>query len=274
MRSFEDLQKTYNLDKHELYRYFQIRDYYNKEIKVSSMSPLIKIMVQAYKNKKCREISTLYQGLMTSKKTSTLYVKEKWEKGFGEQITEEDWYNICKTQCTATSSRIWREFCWKNIIRFFITPKIRGHFTAEKQPCWRLCGHMDADHEHIFWNCPKIVKYWEDIWSVMKEILKYEIPKTCVVLFLGNLTHENTRGEDRYLIKVLLAASKKAITRLWYKADPPSCEQWLCIVEEIFVMERFTHKLRLQEDLFLEKWEKWTMYNTQQEDTITNFEKD
>ena len=73
-----------------------------------------------------------------------------------------------------------------------------------------------------------------------------------------------------YLVKILLAASKKAITRLWYKPEPPVREQWLGIVEEIFGMEKMTYKLRLQEDLFLKKWEKWTNYTNQQNDTDMN----
>ena len=129
---------------------------------------------------------------------------------------------------------------------------------------------MDAGHEHVFWSCPKIAKYWEDIWSIIKEILNYELPKTSEVLYLGNLTHENTYGDDLYLVKVLLAASKKAITRLWHKETPPTCEQWLCIVEEIYVMERFTHRLRIQEERFLEKWDKWTQYKTRGNDTTEN----
>ena len=141
---------------------------------------------------------------------------------------------------------------------------------SEQQPCWRLCGGVNADHEHIFWNCPKIDSYWDTIWSVIKKILHYEIPKTSIVLYLGNLTQDNTQREDMYLMKVLLAASKKAITRSWYKADPPTCEQWLSIVEEIFVMEKLTHELRMQETLFLEKWNKWTEYRTQQDDITNN----
>ena len=227
-------------------------------------------MVQAYNKNMGRVISALYQGLMASKEMSTLYIKKKWEVGFDVQITDEDWYNICKTQCTATSSRTWREFCWKNITRYFITPKIRARVQTKQQPCWRLCGNINVDHEHIFWNCPKISTYWDDVWLEIKTILRYEIPKTNVVLYLGNLTHDNTQGEDMYLVKILLAASKKAITRLWYKPEPPVREQWLGIVEEIFVMEKLTHKLRLQEDLFLEKWEKWTDYTNQQNDTDMN----
>ena len=92
-----------------------------------------------------------------------------------------------------------------------------------------------------------------------------------MILYLGNLTQENLHGDDLYLVKVLLAASKKAITRLWCNSDPPTCEQWLCIVEELYVMERFTHRLRIQEELFLEKWVKWTEYKTQQNDTTEDY---
>lgn len=57
-----------------------------------------------------------------------------------------------------------------------------------------------------------------------------------------------------YLIKVLLVVSKKAITRQWCKETPPTKYQWLTIVEEIYVMEKQTHKLRLQEAKFDSKW--------------------
>ena len=104
----------------------------------------------------------------------------------------------------------------------------------------------------------------------MEKILSYELPKTSLVLYLGNLSQDNTQGEDLYLVKVLLAASKKAITRRWHKAEPPTCEQWLSIVEEIFVMEKLTHMLRLQKEQFPAKWEKWTFYRTQQDDTTNH----
>ena len=75
---------------------------------------------------------------------------------------------------------------------------------------------------------------------------------------------------DAYIIKILLVASKKAITRHWCKETQktPATKknnQWLTIVEEI-VMEELTHKLRLQEAQFNGKWEKWTLYRTQNED--------
>lgn len=52
---------------------------------------------------------------------------------------------------------------------------------------------------------------------------------------------------DKYLVKLLLAGSKKAITRKWYKIERPTQEQWFDVVEEIFLMEKLTYVLRIQE---------------------------
>ncbi len=53
--------------------------------------------------------------------TSTHYIKDKWEKESELQLSTEDWHNIQNIQQTTTIFRTWKEFCWKNIIRFFIT---------------------------------------------------------------------------------------------------------------------------------------------------------
>ena len=66
-------------------------------------------------------ISALYQALGSSGGNSTVYIKEKWEKEIGIEITEDDWYTVCKGQHSATISRIWREFGWKNIEVFHYT---------------------------------------------------------------------------------------------------------------------------------------------------------
>jgi len=40
----------------------------------------------------------------------------------------------------------------------------------------------------------------------------------------------------------------KAITRKWLQVDPPTKDQWLGIVNEIYSMERLTSILRLKFD--------------------------
>lgn len=107
---------------------------------------------------------------------------------------------------------------------------------------------MEADHSHIFWNCTKIRLYWENVNAVIKNILGYEIPNTCPVMYFGDI--EDVVMRDLYLIKVLLAASKKAVTRNWLNVNTPKQEQWLEIVQDIFVMEKLTYLLRVKENTF------------------------
>ena len=102
----------------------------------------------------------------------------------------------------------------------------------------------------------------------MKTILGYELSKTCEILYLCNLTRENVQHDAEYLVKILLAAAKKTITRKWHTVDPPTQRNWLDTVEEIINMERLTYILKLQQTKFDRKCKKWTEYKSQSRDTI------
>ena len=52
--------------------------------------------------------------------------------------------------------------------------------------------------------------------------------------------------KDRYLLKIFMAASKKAITRGWLITEPPTVNQWRVIIKDIQTMELLTFSLRLQ----------------------------
>lgn len=39
--------------------------------------------------------------------------------------------------------------------------------------------------------------------------------------------------QDRYLLQILLAASKKAITRKWLNEEPPTVSDWMEIIHEM-----------------------------------------
>lgn len=263
MMSFQTMKEKFGLENHDLFRYLQLRHYLSKEI-ISERIPadgMVQLITRAYVNGTNKIVSGLYRRLMSARAVSTEYIKVKWEKELGIAITKEDWENICDIHASSTSSRTWREFCWKCIVRFFITPKIKAKQLGRPQQCWRQCGSAEADHSHIFWHCPCIKNYWVEVHSTIKDILGFDIPQDASFLYLGNLPQEFL-GEDRYLTKILLAASKKAVTRLWCRQDPPTKAKWLDIVKEIYIMERLTFILRLQLDTFVDLWEKWHIFSS------------
>ena len=117
---------------------------------------MIVALCNTYKNIVGKVISVLYQSLVMSRGTSTLYIRDKLEIELKMKLTKDDWYNICKVQQTTNSSRMWKEFCWKNTVRFFNTPMAKSRFSSAQQPCWRLCGEKNVDHTHVFWKCTQI----------------------------------------------------------------------------------------------------------------------
>ena len=260
--TFQELKTKYGLENRDHFRYLQLRDYFAKEVHtVKTLNGVLDIMTRTYNGTEVKAVSVLYQNLRDSEAASTLYIKEKWERELNENITQEEWQDMCEMQHTTTNSRTWREFGWKNLTRYFITPKLKGKQTGSQHACWRLCGERDANHTHIFWSCDKLNPFWESVQNIMKDILGYVIHRDCKVMYLGNLKN-CVPEKDRYLTKVLLVTSKKAITRNWYRAEPPTTNQWIEIIKEVYIMERMTHRLRMKENIFLIKWEKWMQYDT------------
>ena len=263
LQSFQYLKDRYNLEKPDFFRYLQLRHYFDQEIKscIAQMIPnnLILLIAQAYTKGTGRMVSKLYQSITGSRRHTTDYIKVKWEKELNIEITAEQWTNICETQYTTSSSNTWREFCWKNTTRFFITPKLKSRQLRTPQSCWRNCDEEDANHYHVFWGCSQIHGFWKNVLEKIVKILCFPIPLSCSLLYLGDLPDVVT-GNDRYLMKIFMAAAKKAITRKWLQTEAPSVEDWLQIIFEIFEMERMTANLRLRKEVFEYRWAKWYEY--------------
>lgn len=158
----------------------------------------------------------------------------------------------------STGSNIWREFCWKNIVRFFITPA-QKRYRGTGDACWR-CGTEGANHFHVFWSCQNIQGYWIGIHQHVQNVFSVVFPFSFETMYLGNIILDGFDNRDKKLLHILLAASKKAITRRWLKPEQPRNEDWINIVQEIYKMEKVTFRLKLQIDVFLKTWSKWTEY--------------
>ena len=265
--SFQKLQENHDLGKQDFYRYLQLRHHYDRNIKSlkEGDTDLINIVIDAYKGKIHKKVvSKIYLCLQTHKRMSTSYIKCKWEGEANITLTEDEWLNICELNSTTTSSGKWREFAWKNVTRFFITPR-RKYLQSgrdESGHCWRHCNNVMADHTHIFWCCPAIQCYWIGVAEEINLILGFDIEYNFQTIYLCNLPNDLT-SQDKYLLKILLAAGKKPITRKWLNREPPTVGEWSAIVREIYEMEMLTFSLRLNRNKALKYWSKWLTYVTE-----------
>lgn len=164
---------------------------------------------------------------------------------------------MCSTQHSSTSSKRWRVF---GLINVLITPQVRSKLSQSPEQCWRRCGNMNTNHSHIFWLCPNIQIFWENVCLTMTEMLEYKFPSNVESLYFCILKDDVIWKKDWYLCKILLMACKKAITKNWYKTESASLNQWMDRVKEIYAMGKTTFCLRNREVAFHRKWEKCTAY--------------
>lgn len=74
--------------------------------------------------------------------------------------------------------------------------------------------------------------FWESIQRIIKNVFGFEIAFTCVSFYLGNFDPGLSKA-DRYLLRIFMAASKKAITKLWLRKNALTANQWTAIVNDI-----------------------------------------
>jgi len=77
---------------------------------------------------------------------------------------------------------------------------------------------------------------------------------------MGNIQFKEWEGTDIKMMLILLVASKKALTRKWLKPEPPTLEEWMDILLDIYKMEKLTFCLRLQSQRLFKIWSKWFVF--------------
>lgn len=104
---------------------------------------------------------------------------------------------------------------FKFLHRSYYTParltKIFGTVSAE---CWR-CTFSPANASHIFWHCPHIIRYWEEVLSCVSDLLTTPIPLTIRVCLLGLVEEVVQTRALRTLLTIILFYAKKAILLRW-----------------------------------------------------------
>ena len=270
LKSFDRLKEDCDLDTTAFFRFLQVRSRFEHIRKETDLDdPISNIFIDAYQRKSNKGvISRIYKGLMSKKSHNTDYVRRKWETEGNLLISEEDWLDVCRSQWKCSSSLSWREFSWKFMVGFFITPKQKAHFTGGEAACWRQCGHQEANHWQIFWECPVVESFWAELHKVLSGLFNTNLPLQFSTLFLGNADLQVTA--DEYLFDILITAGKKALTRRWLLPDPPTIQEWISIVNDVYLMERITSSLRLQKITFTKRWAKWVKYAGLEQTEVQN----
>ncbi len=84
----------------------------------------------------------------------------------------------------------------------------------------------------------------------MEAVFEVEIVFNCDSLYLGKINLDGWTNKDKKLLLILLAASKKVITKKWLKPESPTVEEWIDTIHIIYAMEKLSFSLRTQKIFF------------------------
>lgn len=258
IKTFEELRKEFELPQQDFFRYLQIRHYLHKHKEWERLSNPISKLEHFYINTiqgttKNKFISYIYSILQEDLKNDNMDIKEKWELEMNVVISDEQWVNSCKRGHKLTSSSNWREFGWKLKMRYFRTPQITSKWSNTSRQCWRGCG-MIGDHTHIFWDCPILSNYWQNVQEEIKKCFQIDIPLEPLYFILGILPEDLSENSDTDLLRTLLLIANKVITSLWLQPHPPTVAQWKERIQEVYSIERLTASLHLKIEAYIRKW--------------------
>ncbi len=93
------------------------------------------------------------------------------------------------------------------LIRFFVTPKQKAHFTGGDSECRRLWWSQGANHWHFFWGCPVASHFWLEIHKILERMFNTKIPFQFSTFILGKVVFHPGHF-NKYLFGVLTVACK------------------------------------------------------------------
>jgi len=258
LKSFEQLKENYDLPNQDFFRYLQIRHYLQNHLEwerlCSQPTKIERFFISIIEGKvNSKFISHIYKILQEEFKGNNLDIKEKWELEMNTIITDEQWETSFSQGHRVTSSPNWKEFGWKIKMRYFRTPFITSKWSNNSDSCWRGCG-LVGDHTHIFWDCPRILEYWQNIQKEIKKCLCIDLPLEPSYFVLGILPADLEENNQKCLLRLLLLIANKAITASWLKPHPPTVAQWRDRIQDVYNMEYTTALLQLKVEVFLNKW--------------------
>lgn len=109
----------------------------------------------------------------------------------------------------------------------------------------------------MMWNCPKLVRYWGDVLSLIGSVYQVTVEETPLTCILGYVEDVATDPMEQLAIARLLYMARKVIAYHWLDSDPPVLQEFIGKVNWLLLLERGIYLKRGAIRKFDSVWAKW-----------------
>lgn len=122
---------------------------------------------------------------------------------------------------------------------------------------WNRCHVHPASLMHMMWNCPKLVRYWNYVISVIQSVFSVLIDATPLTCLLGYVEEVATDVAEKIAIARMLFIARKVIAYHWLDSEPPTLQEFIRKINWLLLLERGIYLKRGTPGKFEKLWARW-----------------
>ena len=240
------------------WRYHQLGCFFQKwKTRIRPLNSLTTFETRCVKIGRANHLlSQMYRLILGTRRKTTSYYIRDWEGELNHRFTTQQIKKLIDSaHHTSVSSQI-QEMSYKFLSRWYRTPvRLAQMYRLADNGCWRGCG-QEGTLLHLWWSCPKIRGFWQEIAPWVGRLSPEEIELTP----LNFLFHGSARSMGSYKESItphLLNAAKLLIPRLWKQDKRPTILEWKREVNLIMEAERWISGVKDRKEKFRVIWSEW-----------------
>lgn len=269
--SFAQLAETYDLPKTHFFRYLQIRSFVKKTFtSFPEKPPETQYDSIFWLNSNAKGlIARMYGYINNINPHSTEHLKRAWDNDLGVTMTKYDWEAVLDLIHTSSTSALHGLIQLKVVHRVHLTQARLARIYPNVEPFCPRCRGQPADLIHMFWLCPKLSSFWQDIFKAFSEMFGTQFNPNPISAVFG-LIPEECRDLLPNKAYVIIAFSTLLARRLillkWKQQAPPSFVHWIKEVLYFLKLERIKYTIKGSTQAFVKTWRPfWDYYDSLQE---------
>ena len=176
--SFNEIKQTLSIDSKHFFKYLQIRSFITK-----TQNSII--LPCQNSSEKTVQSSKFYQIIMAAGKESSEDKRLACCSDLDEEITVEEWQDIC-FQCQAqTINTRFKLLQYKWLMRTHFTPELLHRIYPSTPDTVSNPAFHKGSMFHCLWECTHIQEFWKEIIIIISIFIKEQLPFCPKLCFFG-----------------------------------------------------------------------------------------
>lgn len=184
-------------------------------------------------------------------KTLQIKSEEKWNYIF--ESLQLDWNKIYRIPATCCNNTKLHWFQYRLLHRILATNDLLEKMKIKTDNLCSLCGLAPEKIEHLFWQCPVVMEFWDSIDHWLLETINYSLNINKQKALFGIL-HNFTLNSP---INYVLILTRYYIYKCKMTNKQLSIQVWKKEIKQFFATEKLIAIKNSYYEKFLKTWNMW-----------------